>query len=195
MEVIFMRIAITGVPGTGKTTLTKLIGEYTTLEVIPEIENVVMQEMGFADVIKLRDARGIPGLIDNFFRSLDRKIHEETTRNHFVADKTVFDMGARWFGRMWPDATSKQHDQVREAMVACAHQKRYDMLFYLPLHSERAVHDNSLRTSDFYLRYQRDLLLRGLLSEHNVAYTPYEFSFTDNPLKVISDLRLDAFKR
>ena len=42
-----MRISLSGPPGTGKSPLGKFLGEHTTLEYLPETEDVVLAEMGY----------------------------------------------------------------------------------------------------------------------------------------------------
>ncbi len=193
----FMRLAISGVPGTGKSTLGKLIAEYTTLEYFPEIENIVLQEMGFSSYAELAAKKGDPkGIIEHFFVSLYRKIEEESKRNEYVTDKCLLDMGARWFGRMWSGATPEQHDEVRRVMERMAEGRFYDKIIYLPLVMDRATEAGSFsRTTDTNARYQRSLILQGLFSEYKVTFREYDFKFSDPPEKVISDLGLNDFKR
>lgn len=190
-----MRIAISGVPGTGKSTLGRLIAKHTSLEYIPEIEDIVIAEMGYKNGCELYKARGDAGMIDWFFLSLDRAIKEHTQRDNYVADKCFLDYGARWFANMWGGATRAQHDQVREAMRDMVEEKFYDRIIYLSLNQNLEVADDGLRTTDANLRYQRSILLKGLFSEYEVELAPYQFKFSDAPSKVIDDLALGAFKR
>lgn len=190
-----MRLGITGVPGSGKTTLTNLIGTNTNLAVLQEVENVVLREMGYEHLTHLVEAKGVPGLIENFFLSLDRKKEFETVSSHFVCDKTVFDYGARWFARMWKEATPQEHEKVRQAMADYARQGIYDKIIHLPFHPERALSGNDHRTQDMNLLYKRDLVLRGLFSHYGVKVEEYEFDFRDSPLKVLNDLGLSEFAK
>ena len=130
-----------------------------------------------------------------FFKSLKRKV-EEDNLPHYVADKTVFDMGARWFAHMPKGgATEEQHEEVIRAMRECAEKSIYDRIIYLPLDFSRSVADDGLRTTEQYLRYKRDLLLKGALSQFGVSVETYDFKFTDSPEKVLNDLGLNQVKR
>lgn len=189
-----MRLAISGVPGTGKSTLCKLIAEHTKLELIPEIEDVVIKEIGYNNGLELYNAKKDDGMIEWFFISLDRKIKEETEKDNYVTDKCLLDCGARWFARMWQGVTDEHHDRVREAMKKMVEEKFYDKIIYLPLHLNRQVHDDGVRTTDLNLRYQRSLILKGLFYEYKVDFTSYEFKFSDPPDKVINELGLNEFK-
>lgn len=59
-----MRIAISGVPGTGKSTLGRFLAEHTTLEYISEIEDIVIAEMGFKSGRELQKVKGDAGMIE-----------------------------------------------------------------------------------------------------------------------------------
>ena len=189
-----MRIVITGVPGTGKTTLCNLIAGNTTLKLIPEIETVVMNKMGFSNANELYQRLGDKGMIDWFSEFLDEKIKLDLSEQNYVADKSLFDCGARWFARMWKGATEEQHEKVREAMSEVS-KGVYDKILYLPLHMKRETGEGYGRTQDKNLRYQRGLILQGLFGEYKVPFESYEFSFTDSPEKVIKDLGLEGFKK
>ena len=188
-----MRIAVSGVPGTGKTTLCKTISKNTVLEIIPEIENGVLREEGYSSWRELFEKRGSEGMIDIFFLSLKRKISIEKEKSNFVSDKSGFDCGARWFSRMWAGATSEQHGLVRSAMESFS--EVYDKVVYLPLKPDREVFRDSERTADFNLRYQRNLILSGLFYQYNVKPIEYDFNFSDSSDKVLKDLGLEEFKR
>ena len=71
----------------------------------------------------------------------------------------------------------------------------YDRIIYLPLHLNREVEDDGARTTKLEVRYQRSLILRGLLVEYDVDIEPYQFDFSDSPEKVISDLKLEDFRK
>lgn len=190
-----MKLAISGVPGAGKSTLVKLLGEHTTLQVVPEVENVVLAEMGYRDMKHLYEEKGSVGMIENFFLALDRKVKTEQTETHFVCDKSVYDVGARWFGRMWKEATPEQHERVMEVMAQSVKTGLYERVIFLPHHPERVLSGNDARTQDTNVIFQRDLILRGILSRYGVKTEVYEFSFSDKPAKVISDLGLTAYSR
>jgi len=97
-----MGITLSGAPGTGKTTLKTLIGKYTTLKKFRETEERVAEKiMGFKSVSELIKTKGIPGAINNFFISMIEKEREDRTNKPYIADKSIYDMGARWFGRLW----------------------------------------------------------------------------------------------
>ncbi len=98
-----MKIALSGAPGTGKSTLGRLIAENTCLEYIPEVEDIVAQQDGFKHTGEIRDKLGPAGLIDNFFRSLEIKLRIERETAQFVADKCLADWGARWFANLWKE--------------------------------------------------------------------------------------------
>ena len=87
-----------------------------------------LQKWVIKDVI---DKKGVEGLIENFFISLNRKTDEEKNKDNYVTDKSMFDVGARWFGRLCEGTTSQQHDRVRAAMQEFAQQKIYDRVIYL----------------------------------------------------------------
>lgn len=190
-----MRISISGVPGTGKSTLGRFLAKNTTLEYIPEIEDVVIAEMGFKSGRELQKVKGNSGMIDWFFISLDRAIKEHTQKDNYVADKCFLDYGARWFAHMWQGATPAQHQKVRDSMRKMVDEKYYDRIIYLPLKPSLLVEDDGLRTTDLELRYKRSLLLKGLFSEYDVKLESYLFKFSDSPDKVISELGLESFRR
>ncbi len=190
-----MRIALSGAPGTGKTTLGNLLGKYTSLEYFEETEDKIIEEIGYKNIQDLIQHKGVPGLIDNFFLSVERKMQEEREKDNYVTDKSMIDMGARWFGRLWKEATPEQHDQVRAAMNAFAGTKVYDKVIYLPLYLARSVEDDGRRTTETELRYQRSLIIQGLNVQYDMRAQPYEFLFSDPPEKVISDLDLNDFRK
>ena len=68
-----MKLAISGVPGTGKTTLTKLIAENTDLLLRPEIEDVVLLEMGYKTGRELIMDKGDEGFLCGFLNLLNEK--------------------------------------------------------------------------------------------------------------------------
>ena len=190
-----MRIAISGAPGTGKTTLCNLIGQHTSLECLPEVEERVAVEMGYRDTGHLIKERGREGLLENFFLSLEKKVREERGMDNYVTDKTVWDVGARWFGRLWEGTTKEQHNRMREVMREFSQEKVYDKIIYLPLLKDRVVKDDGLRTTDFEIRYQRSLLIQGLLASYDVDFTPYDFKFSDLPEKVLKNLGLEKQRK
>ena len=61
-----MRVVISGVQGTGKSTLGRFLANHTTLEYIPEIEEVVIAELGFKSGRELHKVKGDAGMIDWF---------------------------------------------------------------------------------------------------------------------------------
>ncbi len=190
-----MRVVISGVQGTGKSTLGRFLANHTTLEYIPEIEEVVIAELGFKSGRELHKVKGDAGMIDWFFVSLDRAIKEHTQRESYIADKCFLDYGARWFANMWQGATPGQHQRVRDSMRRMVEEKYYDKIIYLPLNFNLQVEDDGLRTTDLELRYKRSLLLKGLFCEYGVKLEPYSFNFSDSPDKVVSELGLEPFKR
>lgn len=188
-----MRIALSGAPGTGKTTLGKLITKETCLDYIPEIEDVIAQEDGYTHTGQIRDVLGHEGLIDNFFRSLKRKREIEAGKENFITDKCMLDLGARWFANMWEGTTKEQHDEVRRQMRLMASENHYDRIIYMPFHFDRETDYGMGRTTDTNLRYKRSILIKGLAQEFGVNLAPYEYLFSDEPLKVVRDLNLEAF--
>jgi len=81
-------------------------------------------------------------------------------------------------------------------MKRASEEKVYDRIIYLPLDLNRPVVDDGRRTTDLVARYQRSLILQGLLSEYEFGKVEiYKFDFKDPPEKVIKDLGLEQFKK
>ena len=184
-----MRIAVSGAAGTGKSTLCKLISANTGLELIPEINDLVLQqEMGYQTGEELFAAQGEEGMIDWHMRSLKRKIMEDVKKDDYVADKSLFDNVARWYARMYPKATPEQHEIMRSALDQF--HGIYDRIIFLPLNLDRPVIADGLRTTDLNQRSKFNLVLKGLYSQYRSKIETYEFNFTQEPSKVLSDIGL-----
>lgn len=183
-----MKISITGVAGTGKTTLGKLIEEHTSLRYIPDINDITLNEMGCASGGELFNKRGEEGMIDWHMKTIAAKIKSDIEENDYVADKSVFDFGARWFARFYPGSKGENHEVILNAMKKGV--GLYDKIIFLPLDIDRQVEDNSMRTLDPYQRMKFDFILRGLYSIHKQIFQEYNFNFSDSPEKVIKELGL-----
>ncbi len=188
-----MRIAISGVAGTGKTTLCKLISSETGLEFVPDINDVVLNEMGYEDDRELYDKRGDEGHIDWHIRAIIAKINHDVAKDNYVADKSVFDFAARSLVRIYPNRrefgiNDEQHGIIMDALQKGIH--LYDRIFYMPL-GDRPVEDNKMRTVDSKQRFRFNVALLGLYSAFGVDIEPYSFDFSDSPSKVLKDLGIE----
>ena len=153
-----MRIAITGVAGTGKTTLGRLISSKTSLEYIHDVNDTVLNRMGYENGGALFNARGQEGMImiDWHMKAIAAKIESDRTRDNYVNEKGVFDFGARWFARMYPEAKESHYETILSAMNQGTN--LYDKIIFLPLNLERGVEDNGMRTTDPMQRRRFDWL-------------------------------------
>ncbi|MGY4884249.1 MAG: AAA family ATPase [Nanobdellota archaeon] len=183
-----MKIAITGVAGTGKTTLGKLIEKHTSLKYIPDINDVTLTEMGYQSGSELFEKRGEEGMIDWHMRTIRDKIKSDIEKENYVVDKTVFDFGARWFARFYKSSEKENHELILNCMEKG--KNLYDRIIFLPLDLNRDVEDNNMRTTDPYQRKKFDFILRGLYSHYKQAFEEYNFHFSDPPEKVIKELGL-----
>ncbi|MGV8142508.1 MAG: AAA family ATPase [Candidatus Pacearchaeota archaeon] len=184
-----MKIAVTGVGGAGKTTLCKLISAQTGLPLMTDVMDTWLWDRGYASGKDLAEKKGVAGVMEWYLGALEEKVGLDKSRDRFIADKSVLDHGARWFARMFPEATQEQHLRVMDLLENGS--KGYDQIIFLPLDLTRKVEDNAMRTTDPVHRYRIDTLLRGLASVYGINMTPYNFKFTDHPTKVIADLGLN----
>ncbi len=184
-----MRVAITGVGGTGKSTLGRLISNNTCLDYIHDVnDTVLIEDMGYLNGNDLFNKKGEEGMIDWHMRAMTAKL-ESDRRDNYVTEKTVFDFGTRWFARMYPSSKKVNHDVILDGIAQGA--SLYDRIIFLPLNLERKVEDNSLRNVDSLWRLRFEWILRGMYQQHGVDYLEYDFDFSSPPKQVIKDLNLD----
>jgi len=184
------RIAISGTAGTGKTTLGKLISRFIGPEFVPDINDVVLKEMGYESGKQLFDERGQEGHIDWHIRAIQAKIDHDEQHNDYVADKSVYDFGARSLVRIYPNGrelgiNDEQHEIVMDALQRG--RNLYDRVIFMPL-VDRPVEDNNMRTTDVKQRFRFNVVLLGLYSAFDVPIETYDFNFSDAPDKVLKDL-------
>ncbi|MDO8460029.1 MAG: AAA family ATPase [Nanoarchaeota archaeon] len=185
-----MRVAITGTAGTGKTTLGNLISSNTSLTYIPDINDIVLREMGYESGTHLFKERGEEGMIEWHMNAIKSKIESDTERDKYIADKSIFDFGARWFARMYSSAKKQNHEYV----LSCLEKGKdlYDKIIFLPLDFNRSVANDGMRTTDLFQRFKFNIVLQGLYKEFKVNIEEYDFDFASPPEKVIRDLKLDS---
>jgi hypothetical protein len=183
-----MKIAITGVGGTGKTTLGKLIEKHTSLKYIPDINDVTLNEMGYKSGGELFEKRGEEGMIDWHMRTIAAKIKSDIEEDNYIVDKSIFDFGARWFSRFYSSSKEENHQIILNSMKKGV--GLYDRIIFLPLDLSRQIADNNMRTTDPYQRLRFDFILRGLYSHYKETFQEYIFNFSDSPEKVIKELEL-----
>ena len=90
---------------------------------------------------------------------------------------------------MYPDAGAEHYETIRNCMKKGV--GLYDELIFLPLKLDRPVIDDGMRTTDSDQRYRFNLILRGLYGEFDIFVQEYDFDFSREPEKVISDLGLN----
>lgn len=189
-----MKVAITGVAGAGKSTLCKLIADTTTLILMPDFMDTYLWEYGYKSGKELAEKTGESGVIRWYIGALQRKVEEDKKSTHFIADKSVLDHGARWFARKFPSATPEQYKEVEDLLEQG--KGNYDKVIFLPINPLNSrADDNTMRDVDFRHRHLIELTLRGLAHRYQIHLSPYVFSFTDEPRKVITDLGLEQFLR
>ena len=184
-----MKIAVSGVGGAGKTTLCKLISKQTGLPIMADVMDTWLWDRGYTSGKAISEQKGVSGVIEWYIGALDEKVRLDEEKDSFIADKSVLDHGARWFVRMFPEATKEQHLQVMALLERGS--KNYDQVVFLPLNLSHQVEDNSMRTTDQVHRYRVDTMLRGLASKYGINMTSYDFKFSDSPVKVIRDLDIN----
>jgi deoxyadenosine/deoxycytidine kinase len=183
-----MRIAITGVGGTGKTTLGKLIEQHTDLRYINDRNDDVLLEMGYESGDALFKGRGEEGMVDWHVRGLANKIEKDEIQDNYILEKTVIDSVARWFLRMSPEAKQCHHEAFFNAMRRA--NDIYDRIIFLPLDLSREIVDNGMRTTDPLYRQRFDWMLRGVYDASGIDIEKYDFDFSKDPKEVIKDLGL-----
>ena len=189
-----MRIAVSGTAGTGKTTLCRLIANNAGLEFVPDINDVVLREMGYENGRQLYEQRGQDGMIDWHIRSIFAKINQDEQNDDYVCDKSIFDFAARSLVRIYPNEREFGINDEQHGIIIGALQRGtsiYDRIFYMPLR-DRPVEDNNMRTIDNKQRFRFNVSLLGLYSVFGIPIEPYDFNFSDSPEKVLKELGLEV---
>lgn len=186
-----MRIAVSGVAGSGKTTLCKLIADNTGLSFMPDWMDIVLKEIGFENGQQLSKERGEQGVIEWYIRSMERKVDEDRRQRTFIADKSVLDHGARWYARKFPSATPEQYMLIDRLLVEGI--GLYSRIIFLPLSDLNSkAEDNKLRDTDYKHRKMTDLIIRGLAAQYSAQMFSYNFRFQDSPENVMASLGLQG---
>lgn len=189
-----MKIAVSGVAGTGKTTLCKLLGKHTFLNFVPDINDIVLKEMGFESGSQLFDKRGKEGILEWHKLSMEAKVEHDLQEDNYIVDKSILDFFARWYARV-QNPPKDLGERVESLIESSTKIVEYDKIIYLPLNLNLSVEDNGMRTTDPQQRIKFDLILRGLSSKYNFSMQEYDFLFSDSPEKVLKDLNLYHLKK
>lgn len=176
-----MRIAITGVPSTGKTSLSRAVAEHLGV--------TYMEEQPLLDAaFKYCDDNNLPlttRYLPNFTTEdvmhwqrgfLKAKYEFDKTHTEYVADGCPLLTITYVLTTCHGTFTKEEVDEAYNNLLAMA--KSYDVIYQLPFGVLPIVDDGRRTTSHNFHRMQ-DLVLRGLFDLHSEEINAFEIPSTD----------------
>ncbi|MBO8138725.1 MAG: ATP-binding protein [Desulfotomaculum sp.] len=151
-----MRIGICGAPGTGKTTLSKIVAEELKLPHIEEQARVAARQLGITR--PSRDIKNNPqlGLAYELLCLVMQLESEDKYKRSFVSDRTVIDIAVYW--RKWYSINSPS-SLNRSIFELCRRRsKLYNLVVYIP--PEIPLEDDRFRSTDPDYQSEMDVLTK-----------------------------------
>lgn len=176
------RIAISGGPSIGKTTLMNHLNSYLNYQIIPETGDVILNERGFSGYGSVptdemrREIR---------IEMLNRKIKMETSCEKFISDKSSVDYLAHWLIRAMQKAPQNENDFYFETVKK--HSGIYDLVIIPPI-GRLGIEKLDRRSTNPYEQYHIHTSIKGIYDELGIDWVEYSLNLNDSPEKVAKDL-------
>ena len=145
-----IKITVTGVGGSGKTTLSGKLADNLSIPLIPEIGRLLCAELGYERIGEVPDQEGFKRM------ALERQIAAEKEHASYVADRCVIDCWVLW--QRWNICSAMSYDTEAIYRTVAGHAPIYSHIVYLPPRFE--VQEDGFRWTDPDYIQQVDRIFR-----------------------------------
>lgn len=153
-----MRIAITGAPGVGKTTLAQELSKILKLPLISEQARIVAKLLGIKHTDELYQNKNLAREFQTAIL-ISQLGMEEVFPDGFVSDRATLDCLAYWQVYGLEEGTANEIYRQR-----CLSQS-YDYYIYVPMEEEVVLKDDGFRNTDQMLAAEVDNTIKKLFQQ------------------------------
>ena len=182
------KIAVSGGPSIGKSTLIKHLAPYLNYQIIPEMGDIVLSELGFngyGSVPTDEQRRQIR------IEMLNRKINLESSSEKFISDKSSVDYLAHWLIRALSNAPQDETDFYFQTVKK--NSGIYDLVIIPPL-GKFKIEKLDRRSTNLHEQYLIHTLIKGIYKEFGINWVDYSLNLNDSSEKVAKDLGIIKLK-
>lgn len=164
------KIGLIGAAGLGRSTFGKEIAKKEEIIFLPskDITRPLLKKYGW----KYRENSCVEKFLarkDIEFELVSERIYQESLLvGGFVTDRTTLECFA--YALLRSEEYSDNDLSLLEKMCK-ENMKKYTHLFYFPYHCGW-FEENGVRTSSVYFQWQIDMMIRGLLKDWGIVYSP-----------------------
>ena len=167
----YMRIALCGAHGVGKTTLAKMLSAHFDLPVLEDIV-VTAHHLGF------EINEGTP--LETQLWLTGKQLEQEKINQKFIADKCIFDY------YVYADALDMDPELVVVAKKAALNTHNYDHIFYIA--PEFPLVDDGLRSMNQDFQSGVDRVYLSFLDNHAIPYLQITGSVEDRFQQILNHI-------